>query len=63
MTFVKWYEEVEKKSYQDLSPQEKQASECKFLAYLYRVHKDELTDICSKDEQNLPVSAPLAAHA
>lgn len=63
MTFKMWYEEVEKKSYPDLSPQEKNALECTFFDYLRKAYKDEAVDVSSKDEQNSPVSLCFAAQA
>ena len=63
MTFKMWYEEVEKKSYQDLSPQGKNALECTFFDYLRKAYKDEAADLRSKDEQNPSVSPGVAATA
>lgn len=56
MTFVTWYEEVEKKSYPNLSPMEKNALECKFFDYLRRVREVELGDMSSASEPSRLVS-------
>lgn len=55
MTFVTWYEEVEKKSYPNLSPMEKNALECKFFDYLRRLRDVELGDMSSAGEPSRSV--------
>lgn len=61
MTFEKWYEEGGEKSYRNLSLQEKQALECKFLDYLRRAYHDEVADLRKADQQNTSVYQCVAA--
>lgn len=63
MTFEIWYEAVENKSYLNLSLQEKNSLEYKFLGYLRKHPKAEVADRHSNDELGLLFSTQDCAFA